>query len=156
MRAFCLVIFFAHVHKTLYHFIASNFLVYPKGERIISEITVCPSGCLSRAHRRCTYTLRVKKHDTKLLPITSSNINRFSIFFTEELSSKFATNSYLNIPQMSLHYLVKYTNVRSEKWRQSEICIVINDEPQGSIGKHLRCNVTLLHIYHSIWRWKDF
>jgi len=26
----------------------------------------------------------------------------------------------------------------SEKWRQSEICIVINDKSQGSIAKHLR------------------
>ena len=27
----------------------------------------------------------------------------------------------------------------SEKWRQSEICIVINDKQQGSIAKHFRC-----------------
>jgi len=26
----------------------------------------------------------------------------------------------------------------SEKWRQSEICIVINDKSQGSRAKHLR------------------
>ena len=26
----------------------------------------------------------------------------------------------------------------SEKWHQSEICIVINDKSQGSIAKHLR------------------
>jgi len=26
----------------------------------------------------------------------------------------------------------------SEKWQQSEICIVINDKPQGSIAKHLK------------------
>ena len=34
----------------------------------------------------------------------------------------------------------------SEKWRQSEICIVINDKSQGklSIVKHLRCD-ELLH-----------
>jgi len=25
----------------------------------------------------------------------------------------------------------------SEKWRQSEICIVINDKSQGSVAKHL-------------------
>ena len=30
------------------------------------------------------------------------------------------------------------------KWRQSEICIVINDKSQGSIAKHLRNN-ELLH-----------
>ena len=26
-----------------------------------------------------------------------------------------------------------------KKWHQYEICIVINDESQGSIAKHLRC-----------------
>ena len=38
-----------------------------------------------------------KKQDTKLLPITSPNVNRFSQFFYW-LTGKFATNSYLNIP----------------------------------------------------------
>jgi len=32
----------------------------------------------------------------------------------------------------------------SEKWHQSEICIVINDKWQGSIAKHLRSD-ELLH-----------
>jgi len=32
----------------------------------------------------------------------------------------------------------------SEKWRQSEICIVINDKSRGSIAKHLRSD-ELLH-----------
>jgi len=37
--------------------------------------------------------LWVEKQDTKLLPITSPNVNRFSnFFFTVELGSKFATN----------------------------------------------------------------
>jgi len=39
-----------------------------------------------------------KKQDTKLLAITSLTIIRFSKFFTSRLSSKFATNSRLNIP----------------------------------------------------------
>jgi len=26
------------------------------------------------------------------------------------------------------------------KWRQSEICIVMNDKSEGSIAKHLRCD----------------
>jgi len=39
-----------------------------------------------------------KKQDTKLLPTTSPNINRFSVFLAHRLSGKFATNSYLNIP----------------------------------------------------------
>ena len=40
----------------------------------------------------------VKKQDTKLLPITSPNINRFLIFFTFRLSRKFVTKPYLNTP----------------------------------------------------------
>ena len=32
----------------------------------------------------------------------------------------------------------------SEKWRQSEICVVISDKSQGSIAKHLR-NDNLLY-----------
>ena len=43
---------------------------------------------------------------------------------------------------MSLHYLVKY---ECPKWRQSEICIVINDKSQGSIAKHLRCDELLYY-----------
>jgi len=34
--------------------------------------------------------------------------------------------------------------MNSENWRQSEICIVINDISQGSIAKHLSCG-GLLH-----------
>jgi len=41
---------------------------------------------------------------------------------------------------MSLHYLVKY---EYQKWHLSEICIVINDESQGSLAKHLRCDELL-------------
>jgi len=39
-----------------------------------------------------------KKQDTKLLPITSPNVNRFQNSFTGRLTGKFATNPYLNIP----------------------------------------------------------
>jgi len=35
----------------------------------------------------------------------------------------------------------------SEKWRQSEICIVINDKPQGSIAEHLRCDELLYYTF---------
>ena len=40
----------------------------------------------------------LKNQDTKLLPLTSPNINRFSNFFTDRLICKFATKPYLNIP----------------------------------------------------------
>jgi len=43
-------------------------------------------------------TVSQKKQDTKLLPITSPNVNRFSNYFTLRFSGKFATNFYLNIP----------------------------------------------------------
>jgi len=35
----------------------------------------------------------------------------------------------------------------SEKWHQSEICIVINDKSQGSIGKHLRNDKLLYYTF---------
>ena len=40
-----------------------------------------------------------KKQDTKLLPITSPNVNRFKNSFTDRLSGKFAINACLNIPE---------------------------------------------------------
>ena len=79
-----------------------------------------------------------KKQDTKLLPITFPNINWFSKFFTTRLTGEFVTNSYLNIP---LH--IKYVATLPckiwmlEKWRQSEICIVINEKSQDSTAKYL-------------------
>jgi len=35
----------------------------------------------------------------------------------------------------------------SEKWHQSEICIVINDKSQGSIAKHLRNDDLLYYTF---------
>jgi len=35
----------------------------------------------------------------------------------------------------------------SEKWRQSEICIIINDKLQGSIAKHLRLDELLYYTF---------
>jgi len=35
----------------------------------------------------------------------------------------------------------------SENWRQSEICIVINDKWQGSIANHLRCDELLYYAF---------
>jgi len=72
--------------------------------------TIIESISISRSHNyfRCTkwstvafnvlnYTPRVKK-DTKLLPITSTNINHFQNSFTSRLSRKFVTKPYLNTP----------------------------------------------------------
>jgi len=44
------------------------------------------------------YTRSQKKQDTKFLPITSPNVDRFSHSFAGRLSVKSATSSYLNIP----------------------------------------------------------
>jgi len=35
----------------------------------------------------------------------------------------------------------------SEKWHQSEICIVINDKSQGNIAKHLRNDELLYYTF---------
>jgi len=48
------------------------------------------SSLLSKVH------CESKKQDTKLLPTTSPNINRFSNIFTDGLGSKFPPNSCLN------------------------------------------------------------
>ena len=60
-------------------------------------------------HDHVNYT--VSQKDTKLLPITSPNVDRFSKFFHCRLSGKLATNLYLNVPP-HLNYvaphLVKY------------------------------------------------
>ena len=37
--------------------------------------------------------------------------------------------------------------MNAEKWHHSEICIAINDESQGSINKHLRCDGLLHYKY---------
>jgi len=47
---------------------------------------------------------------------------------------------------MSLHYLLKY---ECQKCRQSEISVVINDESQGSIAKHLRNGELLYYTFIS-------
>ena len=53
---------------------------------------------------------KTQKQDTKLLPITSPNIDRFTKFFTVRLSRKFVTKSHFKCYALnvSLHYLVKY------------------------------------------------
>jgi len=35
----------------------------------------------------------------------------------------------------------------SEKWQQSEICIVINDKSQGSIAKHLKNDELIYYTF---------
>jgi len=91
-------------------------------------------------------TLWVKKQDTKRLPITSPNVNRFSNVFTVGLGSKFATNSCLNIPPHLKHVAKLSCEIwMSETWRKSDICI--NDTSEGSIAKHLRCDELLYYIF---------
>jgi len=68
----------------------------------------------------------------------------FQNFFTTRLTSTFATNSCLNIPQRFEHVATLACEIwMSENYRQYEKCIAINDKPQGSITKHLTCHVLL-------------
>jgi len=62
-------------------------------------------------------TLWVKKHDTKLLPITSPNVNRFLKFFTGRFTGEFAANLCLNIwPHLT--YVTLPCEIRmSENWQ---------------------------------------
>ena len=95
----------------------------------------------------CIYT-ESKKQDTKLLP-TSPNIKTiFKLFFADRLGSKFATKSCLNIPLCLKHVATLPCEIwMSEKWCQSQICIVINDKTQGSIAKHLRNDELLYYTF---------
>ena len=38
-------------------------------------------------------------------------------------------------------------NMNVKEWHQSNICIVINDKPQSSIAKHLRCDELLYYTF---------
>ena len=61
------------------------------------KVTLSTRHFLVAIHIYSVYTVSQKKQDTKLLPITPPNINRFSDFFTHGLRSKFATKSCFNI-----------------------------------------------------------
>ena len=64
-------------------------------------------------------------------------LTNFQNFFTGRLTGKFATKFYLNIPPDLKHVAKIPCEKMSEKWWQSEICIVINDKSQASKAKHL-------------------
>ena len=56
----------------------------------------------------------------------------FQNSFTGRLTGKFATKSNFSIPPHPKHVSTLPCEIwMSEKWRQSEICIVINDKSQG-------------------------
>jgi len=101
--------------------------------------------CRIHVSNRCTTPWVKKNKDTKLLPITTPNMNRFSkLFFTDGLGGIFATKSCLNIPPRLKYVATLPCEILlSEKWRKSEICIVINDTSPGSIAKYLRCDGSL-------------
>ena len=79
--------------------------------------------------------------------------------FTVRLTSKFATNSYLNIPPHPIYVATLPCEIwMSVNWRQCEICIVINDKSQDSTAKHWSYD-GLLHYkltYHLLCWWKNF
>ena len=105
--------------------------------------------CIKRASKsdnefsfQCIYsTPWVKKQDTKLFTITSPNVDLFSKFFTDRLNGKFATNAYLNIPSHLKCVAILPCGIwMTENYRQSEICIVINDKSPDSTVTHLSCD----------------
>ena len=104
---------------------------------------------LLRSNAVCVYIhCESKKQHTKLLPITSPNINRFSNFLHDGLGSKFAPNSCINLPPPLKHVAILPCEIRmSENCCRSEICIVINDKSQGSIVKHFICDVLLHYTF---------
>ena len=58
----------------------------------------------------------------------------FQNSFTGRLTGKFATKSNFTIPPHPKHVsTLPCEKWMSENWRQSEICIVINDKSQGSV-----------------------
>jgi len=68
----------------------------------------------------------------------------FKLFFTDGLNSKFATK----FPPRLKHVATLPCEIRmSEKWRQSDICIVINDESHGSIAKNLTKDESLYYTF---------
>ena len=85
------------------------------------------------------YTVSQKTRHQTLVHNFTKYQRIFKLFFTDGLGSKFSTKSCLNISPRFTHVVTlpceKWT---SEKWRQCEICIAINDKSQGSIAKHLR------------------
>ena len=74
----------------------------------------------------------------------------FQNSFTDRLTSKIATNSYLNIPPHLKHVATLPCEIwMSEKLQQSEICIVINDKSQDSTAKHLSYDGLLHYKFFS-------
>ena len=86
---------------------------------------------------KCSTTLSAKKNKTPIsCPQLHQILTDFQTFFQ---CSKFATTSCLNVPLCLKHVGTLPCEIwMSEKWRQSDIYIVINDKSQGSIAKHLR------------------
>jgi len=68
--------------------------------------------------------------------------------FTDRLSDKFATDWYLDSPPHLKYVATLFCETwMSVKWRQWEICIVINDKSQGSIAKHLSWDGLFHYIF---------
>ena len=98
----CYVILFLHVAMV------NRVLAFSRFSGLLSLLFVRACLYLDVDERvysvHCCYLHREsKKQDTKLLAITSPTIIRFSNFYTSGLGSKFATNSYLNVPPRFKH-----------------------------------------------------
>jgi len=96
--------------------------------------------------------------DTRLMAVTSSNLNQFLTFFTDRFSGKSAIRWLLKI-----HHVIHITTFPckmslSENERHSQNNVAINDQSQGSVPIHLRCgaifNSLLLQIFFWVYQWK--
>jgi len=72
----------------------------------------------------------------------------FQNSFTGRLNGKFATNKCFNIPpHLTCVASLPCEMSMSENWRQSQICIVINDKLQDSTAKHTSCDGFLHYTF---------
>ena len=102
----------------------------------VSQKIKTPNSC---PQLRQLFTVRLSR---KFVTVT------FQTFFTEGLGSKFAASSSWNFPPRLKYVATLPCEIWMwEKWRQSELRIVINDRPQRSIARHLRCDELLYYTF---------
>jgi len=90
--------------------------------------TAYPDSPRKRAIKH-VYTVSQKNNTPNSCPYLYQILTDFQTFFTDGHGSKFATFSCLNIPPRLKYVATLPCEITMlEKWRQSEICIVINDK----------------------------
>ena len=103
---------------------------------------------LLRAVRSPYYTVSQKNKTPNSCPELHQILTDFQNFSSDGLGSKFTTNWCLNIPPCLKHVATLLCEIwTSEKWSQSEICIVIHDKSQGGIAKQLKNDELLYYTF---------